>query len=84
MRLTEIEQAFNELKHHLAIRPIFHQLQERIEAHIFVSFIAYRLLVTLKNRARPHAPGLTQAPSSRSSPRCRWSTSMCRPPTGAI
>ena len=59
MQLTEIEQAFKELKHHLAIRPIFHQLEARIEAHIFVSFIAYCLLVTLKNLARPQAPGLT-------------------------
>ena len=59
MRLTEIEQAFKELKHTLAIRPIFHPLEPRIEAHIFVSFIAYCLLVTLKNLARPHAPGLT-------------------------
>ena len=59
MQLTEIEQAFKELKHHLAIRPIFHQIEERIEAHIFVSFIAYCLLVTLKNLARPQAPGLT-------------------------
>ena len=49
MRLTEIEQAFKELKHDLAIRPIFHQREERIEAHIFVSFLAYSLLVTLKN-----------------------------------
>ena len=55
MQLTEIEQAFKELKHNLAIRPIFHQLEERIEAHIFVSFIAYCLLVTLKNLARPQA-----------------------------
>ena len=59
MQFTEIEQAFKELKHHLAIRPIFHQLEERIEAHIFVSFIAYCLLVTLKYLARPQAPGLT-------------------------
>ena len=59
MQLTEIEQAFKELKHDLAIRPIFHQLQERIEAHIFLSFIAYCLYVTLKNLARPLAPGLT-------------------------
>ena len=51
--------AFKELKHNLAIRPIFHQLEQRIEAHIFVSFIAYCLLVTLKNLARPQAPGLT-------------------------
>ena len=59
MQLTEIEQAFRELKHDLAIRPIFHQREERIEAHIFVSFIAYCLLVTLKNLARPRASGLT-------------------------
>ena len=48
-----------ELKHDLAIRPIFHQREERIEAHIFVSFLAYSLHVTLKNLARPRAPGLT-------------------------
>ena len=59
MQLVEIEQAFKELKHELAIRPIFHQREERIEAHIFVSFIAYCLLVTLKNLARPRASGLT-------------------------
>ena len=59
MQLTEIEQAFKDLKHDLAIRPVFHQHDARIEAHIFVSFIAYCLHVTLKNLARPHASGLT-------------------------
>ena len=59
MRLTEIEQAFKEIKHDLAIRPVFHQREERIEAHIFVAFVAYCLHVTLKNLARPRAPGLT-------------------------
>ena len=59
MQLTEIEQAFKELKHDLAIRPVFHQREERIEAHIFVAFIAYCLYVTLKHLARPCAPGLT-------------------------
>ena len=59
MRLTEIEQAFKEIKHDLAIRPIFHQREERIESHIFVAFIGYCLHVTLKNLARPCAPGLT-------------------------
>ena len=53
------EQAFKELKHDLAVRPVFHQIEERIEAHIFVSFIAYCLLVTLKNIARRRAGGLT-------------------------
>ena len=56
MQLSEIEQAFKELKHDLAICPIFHRTQARIEAHIFVAFIAYCLHVTLKNLARPRAP----------------------------
>jgi len=59
IQLTEIEQAFKELKGDLAIRPIYHQLDHRIEAHIFVAFVAYCLLVTLKQRLRPLAPGLT-------------------------
>ena len=52
IQLTEIEQAFKELKGDLAIRPIHHQLDHRIEAHIFVAFVAYCLQVTLKNRLR--------------------------------
>jgi transposase len=52
IQLTEIEQAFKELKGDLAIRPIYHQLDERIEAHIFVAFVAYCLQVTLKQRVR--------------------------------
>lgn len=59
IQLTEIEQAFKELKGDLAIRPIHHQTDERIEAHIFVAFMAYCLLVTLKHRAKQLAPGLT-------------------------
>ncbi len=59
IQLTEIEQAFKELKGDLAIRPIHHQLDRRIEAHIFVAFVAYCLMVTLKHRLRALAPGLT-------------------------
>src|SRR3954470_18275296 len=59
LQLTEVEQAFKELKHDLAIRPIYHQTDERIEAHIFVAFLAYSLQVTLKQRLRLRAPGLT-------------------------
>lgn len=59
LQLTEVEQAFKELKSDLAIRPIYHQLDERIEAHIFVAFLAYCLQVTLKQRLRALAPGLT-------------------------
>jgi hypothetical protein len=59
IQLTEIEQAFKELKGDLAVRPIFHQTDERIDAHIFVAFVAYCLLVTLQHQARQLAPGLT-------------------------
>jgi transposase len=59
IQLTEVEQAFKELKGDLSIRPIDHQLDTRIEAHIFVAFLAYCLQVTLKARLRLLAPGLT-------------------------
>ncbi len=59
VQLTEIEAVFRDLKSHLAIRPIYHQKDSRIEAHIFVSFLAYCLYVTLRERLRPLAPGLT-------------------------
>jgi hypothetical protein len=59
IQLTEVEQAFKELKSDLAIRPIWHQKDERIEAHIFVAFLAYCLQVSLKARLKAHAPGLT-------------------------
>lgn len=57
--LTEIEQAFKELKNDLNIRPVYHQKDVRIEAHIFVSFLSYCLQATLKHRAKAKAPGLT-------------------------
>ena len=59
LQLVEVEQAFRNLKGDLAIRPIFHQEQTRIEAHIFVSFLAYCLHVTLGHWLRTLAPGLT-------------------------
>ena len=59
IQLTEVEQAFKEIKHDLAIRPIYHQLESRIEAHIFVAFLAYCLQVTLKAQLRQLAAGTT-------------------------
>jgi transposase len=59
IQLVEIEAAFKNLKDDLALRPIFHQLEHRIEAHIFVAFMAYCLQVTLRARLRPLAPGLS-------------------------
>jgi hypothetical protein len=59
IQLTEIEQPFKELKSDLAIRPIHHAIDERIEAQIFVAFIAHCPQVTLKYRLKSLAPGLT-------------------------
>jgi transposase len=59
IQLTQVEEAFKNLKGDLAIRPIFHQKLTRIEAHIFVAFLAYCLQVSLRYRLRLHAPGLT-------------------------
>ena len=57
--LWDIEAAFKNLKDDLQLRPIYHQLEHRIEAHIFVAFLAYCLHVTLRARLKPLAPGLT-------------------------
>jgi transposase len=59
LRLVAVEEAFKTLKGDLAIRPIFHQREHRIEAHIFIAFLAYCLHVTLGHRLRNLAPGLT-------------------------
>ena len=59
LQLTRIEEAFRNLKGDLAIRPIYHQREVRIEAHIFIAFLAYYLHVTLAQQLQPHAPGLT-------------------------
>jgi transposase len=58
-QLSEVEAAFKQLKGDLAVRPIYHQRENRIEAHLFVAFIAYCIQVTLKHRLRLKAPGLT-------------------------
>ena len=59
LQLVAVEEAFKNLKGDLAIRPIHHQLESRIEAHIFIAFLAYCLHVTLGYRLRALAPGLT-------------------------
>jgi transposase len=59
IQLTEVEEAFRNLKGDLAIRPIHHQLESRIEAHIFIAFLAYCLHVSLKQRCKQRATGLT-------------------------
>jgi hypothetical protein len=59
IQLTQVEAAFKALKSELGLRPIHHQLEHRVEAHLLVAFLAYCLLVTLKNRLQALAPGLT-------------------------
>jgi Transposase DDE domain len=58
-QLVAVEQAFKNLKGDLAIRPIFHQDEHRVEAHIFIAFLAYCLQITLQRRLHALAPGLT-------------------------
>jgi transposase len=59
VQLTQIESVFRSLKSELGIRPIYHQKEERADAHILIAFLAYCLQVTLKNRLMAYAPGLT-------------------------
>jgi hypothetical protein len=59
LQLVEVEAAFKTLKGDLAIRPVFHQEERRIEAHIFIAFLAYCLHVTLGQQLKALAPGLT-------------------------
>jgi len=59
IQLVEIEEAFRNLKGDLGVRPIHHQLESRIEAHVFISFVAYCLHVTMRQKLRTLATGLT-------------------------
>jgi len=59
IQLVEVEAAFKNLKDDLQLRPIYHQLEHRVEAHIFIAFLAYCLHVTLRAKLKPLAPGLT-------------------------
>jgi transposase len=59
VQLTQIESVFRSLKSELGIRPVYHQLEHRADAHVLIAFLAYCLQVTLKNRLLIHAPGLT-------------------------
>jgi hypothetical protein len=58
MQLCFVEEAFRTLKGDLGLRPIFHQKAERIEAHLFVAFLAYCLSITLRQKLKAQAPGL--------------------------
>ena len=59
IQLVAVEEAFRNLKGDLAIRPIFHKDEKRIEAHVFIAFLAYCMQITLTRRLHALAPGLT-------------------------
>ena len=58
-QLVQVEEAFKTLKGDLALRPVHHQVGPRVEAHVFVAFLGYCLMVTLRMKLRAFAPGLT-------------------------
>jgi hypothetical protein len=59
MQLVAVEEAFKHFKSDLAIRPVWHQLEKRVEAHILVAFLGYALLASLRVKLQHAAPGLT-------------------------
>ena len=84
IQLTQIEAAFKALKSELGLRPIYHPLAHRVEAHIVAAFLAYCLQVTWKNRLQVLAPGLTpKRPWTSWLPFQCW-MSICPPPRGVI
>src|SRR3954465_10850388 len=67
MQLTEAEASFRALQSELSIRPLFHQLEARVKAHVLVAFLGYALWVTLKHllkRSAPAIPGNNAASAS--------------------
>jgi transposase len=56
MQLTEAEASFRALKSELSIRPLFHQKEPRVKAHVMVAFLGYALWVTLKHLLKRRAP----------------------------
>jgi len=59
VQLTEVEAVFRALKSDLAIRPIWHRVDQRVEAHVMVAFLGYCLWVCLRHKLKGAAPGLT-------------------------
>lgn len=64
MQLTEAEAAFRALKSQLSIRPLFHQLESRVKAHVMVAFLGYALWVTLKHLLKRRPPIVPKETSS--------------------
>jgi transposase len=62
MQLTEAEASFRALKSELSIRPLFHQLEPRVKAHVMVAFLGYALWITLKHLLK-RRPAIAPQPS---------------------
>jgi len=54
MTLTQVEGAFRALKTDLGVRPVYHQIAERTKAHLFISVLAYHLLISIEHALRSH------------------------------
>ena len=79
MQLTEVEAAFRTLKSELAIRPLFHQLEKRVKAHVLVAFLGYALQVTLKHLLKRSGSEYSPAQALKRLAEIRTvSTSCCR------
>ena len=63
MQLTEAEASFRALKSELSIRPLFHQKEPRVKAHVMVAFLGYALWVTLKHLLK-RRPAIEPQPST--------------------
>src|SRR6266699_3562817 len=63
MQLTEAEASFRALKSELSIRPLFHQLESRVKAHVMVAFLGYALWVTLKHLLK-RQPAIVREPTT--------------------
>lgn len=59
IQLSEVEAAFRTMKSEIAIRPIWHWTDRRVEAHVMIAFLGYCLWVCLKHKLRPHGHALT-------------------------
>jgi hypothetical protein len=68
MQLTEAEASFRALKSELSIRPLFHQKEPRVKAHVLVAFLGYALWVTLKHLLKRRPTLVSTDPEPKNSP----------------
>ena len=59
IQLTEVEAAFRTLKSEVGLRPVYHWIELRVEAHVMLAFLAYAMWVCLKWKLKAVAAGLS-------------------------